>query len=165
MQAVWRGPCSGTGGNENASLWHKMAWFFMDSGKWCEFIWGVAKQKWPNSLWNCYNNRQLKDPLFNDPKNILRSEQLQPRSFRAYVQLSVCLIIICSSWPIFSLCLNFYSLQTAASRSQCCWGNNQYCSHFNSPATEKDKFNLKVFENKLEHQAVLSCNFITIIKS
>lgn len=140
------------------SLWHMTAWLFTGNGKWCEFIWGVAKQKWPNPLWNHYNNRQLKDPLFNDPKNILRSMQLQPRLLGACVQLSVCLTTICSCWPTFSLCLNFYSPQAAVSRSQRCWCNNQYCSHFNSLAAEKAKFNLEVC------LCCLSCNFITIIK-
>lgn len=168
VQAVWRGPCSSCWswrGNENASLWHMTAPVFMGSGKWCEFIWGAAKQEWPNSLWNHYNNGQLKEPLFNDPKNILRSKRLQPRSLGACAQLNVCLTTICSCWPTFSLCLNFCSPQAAASRSQHCWGNNQYCSRFNSLATEKAKFNLKVFAtNSSNRLCCLSCKFITIIK-
>lgn len=71
------------------------------------------------------------------------------------MQPSVCLTAICSCWPTFSLCLNFYSPQAAASRSQRRWGNNQYCSHFNSLATEKAKLNLKVFYNKPGQQTAL----------
>lgn len=158
VQALWRGPCSllqGWGGNESASLWHMTAQLFMGNGKWCEFIWGVAKQKWPNSLWNLYNTRQLKEPLFPDPKNILRSKCLQTRLLGACVQLSVCLSTICSCWPTFSFCLDFCSPQAAVSTSWCFWGNNQYCSHFNSLATEKAKSNIEVSKNKLGQQTPL----------
>lgn len=104
---------------------------------------------------NLYNTRQLKEPLFPGPKNISRSKRLQPRLLGACVQLSVCLSTICSCWPTFSFCLDFYSPQAAVSRSWCCWGNNQYCSHFNLLATEKAKSNIEVSQNKLGQQTAL----------
>lgn len=158
MQALWRGPCSllqGWGENENAPLWHVTARLFVGNGKWCGFIWGAAKQKWPNSLWNLYNTRQLKEPLFPEPKNISRSKWLQPRFLGACVQLSVCLSTTCSCWPTSSFCLDFYSPQATASRSWRCWGNNQCYSHFNSLAIEKAKSNIEVSKSKLGQQTAL----------